>query len=144
MDPLLRNAELNDSERIAELSGQLGYNTTGETMLKRLSGLLNNPNHAVFVATIDQHDIGWIHGFYSLTVESDPLVEIAGLVIDEQHRGKGIGQLLVNEVIAWGHTRAVSKIRVRSRIIRKEAHLFYQRLGFTEVKEQKVFDLPLN
>jgi GNAT superfamily N-acetyltransferase len=144
MNLSLREAILTDSAMIAELSGQLGYKSTAENMQKRLSGLLNNPNHCVFVAAGDQHVVGWIHAFYSLTVESDPLVEIAGLVIDEQHRGKGIGQLLVNEIMAWAHTMAVSKIRVRSRIIRKEAHLFYQRLGFTEVKEQKVFDLPLS
>lgn len=143
MNPLLRNATFNDSECIAELTGQLGYKTTGEKMLKRLSGLLNNSNHCVYVASDDENVIGWIHAFYSLTVESDPLMEIAGLVIDEQHRNKGIGQMLVIKVITWAHIKEVSKIRVRSRIIRKEAHLFYQQLGFTEVKEQKVFDLLL-
>ena len=143
MEIIVREAVPDDSGSIAGLSGQLGYQATGENMRKRLSGLLNNSNDCVFVAAADGHIIGWIHGFYSLTVESDPLVEIAGLVIDKDQHRKGIGKMLVNKVIAWTQTKEVSKIRVRSRTMRKEAHLFYQGIGFTEVKEQKVFDKPL-
>ncbi|MBL0182682.1 MAG: GNAT family N-acetyltransferase [Chitinophagaceae bacterium] len=143
MNIALREATGNDSASIAELCGQLGYKTSGEKMQQRLSGLVNNSDHCVFVATVDQTVVGWIHAFYSLTVESDPLVEIAGLVIDKEQHRKGIGQLLVNKVTEWAHTKEVGKLRVRSQVIRKEAHLFYQRIGFTEVKEQKVFDLAL-
>jgi len=28
-------------------------------------------------------------------------------------------------------------------MIRKKAHLFYQHLGFTEIKEQKVFEMQV-
>lgn len=144
MNIVLREATGNDSEIIAELCGQLGYKTSSEKMLNRLSELLNNKNdHCIFVATLNQSVVGWIHAFYSLTVESDPLVEIAGLVIDKNNHRKGIGQMLVNKVTEWATTKAVSKLRVRSQVIRKEAHLFYQRIGFTEIKEQKVFDLYL-
>jgi len=144
MNIALRDATANDSALIAELCGQLGYKTSGEKMQKRLSELINSKNdHCVFVATDEQTVVGWIHAFYSLTVESDPLVEIAGLVIDKDQHRKGIGQMLVNKVSGWAHTKEVSKLRVRSQVIRKEAHLFYQRIGFTEVKEQKVFDRAL-
>lgn len=143
MNILSRKATLNDSGFIAELSGQLGYKTSANNMLKRLTGLVNNTNHGVFVAVDDEAVVGWIHAFYSVTVESDPLVEIAGLVIDKAHHRKGIGQMLVNKVIAWTGTKDIGRIRVRSQVKRKEAHLFYQRIGFTEVKEQKVFDLGL-
>lgn len=140
----IREATVNDSQVIAELCGQLGYKTPNEKMLGRLTALIKNKSdHCVFTATHNGMVVGWIHAFYSLTVESDPLVEIAGLVTDKDQHRKGIGQLLVNKVTEWAHTKKVSKLRVRSQVIRKEAHLFYLGIGFTEVKEQKVFDLPL-
>jgi GNAT superfamily N-acetyltransferase len=91
----------------------------------------------------DKTVVGWIHGFHSLTVEYDPCVEIGGLVIDINHRRKGIGQMLVNEVIAWSRSIGMNRIRVRSNTIRNDAHSFYLGIGFIQIKEQKVFDLLL-
>ncbi|HAD98712.1 MAG TPA: GNAT family N-acetyltransferase, partial [Cryomorphaceae bacterium] len=31
--------------------------------------------------------------------------------------------------------------RVRCNVIRRESHRFYEKIGFTENKEQKVFDI---
>ena len=137
----IREALLTDAATIATLSGQLGYTTTAEKTEARLLQLLNNDHHCVYVMLNNDTVVGWIHGFYSITVEYDPCIEIGGLVIDESHRRKGIGQMLVNKVVEWARTKNMNRIRVRSQVIRKEAHSFYLGLGFTPIKEQKVFDL---
>lgn len=98
----------------------------------------------MYVIADDETVIGWIHGFYSLRVESDAFVEIGGLVIDERYRRKGVGKMLVNEVIEWSRRMNIHKIRVRSNAIRTDAHTFYESIGFTETKEQKIFDLNLD
>ena len=143
MNLVLREAILADAAMIAELSGQLGYKSSTEKTEYRLTQLLNNSNHCVYVVVNNDTVVGWIHGFYSLTVEYDPCVEIGGLVIDENNRRKGIGQMLVNKVVAWTRSINISRIRVRSNTIRKDAHSFYVGIGFTQIKEQKVFDLQL-
>ena len=143
MNLVLREAILADAAMIAELSGQLGYKSSTEKTEYRLTQLLNNSNHCVYVVVNNDTVVGWIHGFYSLTVEYDPCVEIGGLVIDENNRRKGIGQMLVNKVVAWTRSINISRIRVRSRSIRTDAHSFYLKIGFTQIKEQKVFDLQL-
>ena len=143
MNFVLREAILTDSAMIAELSEQLGYTSSTEKTEFRLTQLLNNNNHCVYVVVSDEVVVGWIHGFFSLTVEYDPCVEIGGLVIDENHRRQGIGQMLVNKVVAWTRSISMNRIRVRSNTIRKDAHLFYLGIGFTQIKEQKVFDLQL-
>lgn len=84
--------------------------------------------------------VGWVHGFYSLRVESDPFIEIGGLVVDENHRQKGIGVQLVEKVNTWASTKGCNKLRVRCNTIRLESHEFYNLIGFTLNKEQKVFD----
>ncbi len=144
MSIISRIAELKDAECITELSNQLGYKTTAEKIQVRLSEILNNTDHCIYVIIENENIIGWIHGFYSFRVESDPFVEIGGMVVHENFRGKGIGKMLVKKVIEWTHSKKCDKIRVRCNTIRKETHVFYNSIGFNETKEQKVLDMNLD
>lgn len=133
----------NDAEQVARLTLQLGYNApSGETTM-RIMEITGHPDHCAFVAHEQETIIGWIHGFHTLRLESDPFVEIGGLVVDENHRGKGIGKALVDQVKAWARERGVATVRVRCNTTRTETHRFYEQLGFRETKEQKVFAIPL-
>ncbi|MCB0745812.1 MAG: GNAT family N-acetyltransferase, partial [Ignavibacteriae bacterium] len=80
MEIIIRNAEIKDSESITELSNQLGYETLNTDIQNRLNTILKHPENCVYVATVNGKVIGWIHGFYSMRVESDFFVEIGGLV----------------------------------------------------------------
>jgi N-acetylglutamate synthase-like GNAT family acetyltransferase len=143
MNLFLRQAELKDVEFITELSNQLGYKTTIEKIQNRISEILNNVDNCVYVIIDNENIIGWIHCFYSLRVESDSFVEIGGLVVDENYRRKGVGKILVTKVIEWARSKKSNKIRVRCNTLRKETHVFYNRIGFIETKEQKIFDMEL-
>lgn len=139
-----RVAELKDSELIAGLSNQLGYDTSNEKTSNRLSEILNNPDNCVFVVLDNENLIGWIHGFYSLKLESDSYIEIAGLVVDQYYRRQGVGRILISKVIEWCQLKKNNRIRVRCNVRRQDAHLFYSSMGFVEIKEQKIFDLVLD
>lgn len=139
-----RKAELKDSEFLTELSNQLGYETTNEKIQNRLSEILNSADNCVFVILDNENIIGWIHGFYSLRIESDSFIEIGGMVVDKNYRRRGVGQMLIKQVIEWSQLKKVSKIRVRCNTLRKETHIFYKAIGFVETKSQKIFDLNLN
>ncbi|TPG38179.1 GNAT family N-acetyltransferase [Flavobacterium pectinovorum] len=143
MKLFLRHAELNDVEFINKLSNQLGYKSTIEKTHNRLSEILNNVDNCIYVIIVNENIIGWIHGFYSLRVESESFVEIGGLIVDENYRRNGIGKILVKKVIEWAHSKKSNKIRVRCNTLRKETHIFYNRIGFIETKEQKIFDMNL-
>src|SRR6185369_4469418 len=97
--------------------------------------------HAIFVLSQENQMTGWIHGIYSLRVESDPFVEIGGLVVDKDFRRQGSGKFLVNKIIEWSLSRNCHLIRVRCNIIRREANAFYGAIGFNEIKQQKVYDM---
>jgi GNAT superfamily N-acetyltransferase len=60
-------------------------------------------------------------------------------VIDQDHRGMGMGKLLVDKVKQWAREKNNSKVGLHCNVKRTEAHLFYQHLGFTEIKQQKNF-----
>ena len=71
------------------------------------------------------------------------MVDVGGLVVDTELRGCGVGGALIAAAVAWSRARGARLLQARSGSHRVEAHGFYRRRGFTLVKEQLVFRLPL-
>lgn len=137
----LRTLTLTDAEAIANLSSQLGYQASVAETKVWLQEILASKDHCTFGAVLDEKLIGWVHGFYTLHLESGAFVEIGGLVVDENCRRTGAGRMLVEQVRAWAKQRGVGKVRVRCSTQRTDSHTFYKAIGFEEVKEQKVFSI---
>jgi GNAT superfamily N-acetyltransferase len=140
----VRPAVLPDAAVIARLSGELGYPSSPEQVKERLAGLQSHPEHAVLVAEAqvspsESHVVGWVHAYVERTLESNPTVELGGLVVEETWRGSGIGRLLMGQVECWARATGCETVTVRSNVVRERAHAFYQRLGFGLVKTQDVF-----
>jgi GNAT superfamily N-acetyltransferase len=136
----IRPAQPEDVPALAALAGQLGYPTTPEGMAARLQALAEDDRHAVFVAVeADGQVVGWIHVYLCLQVIADREAEIGGLVVDEMHRSRGVGARLVREAEDWARARGCGGMTVRTNVVRERAHAFYRRLGFREVKVQRVF-----
>ena len=144
MDFHLRKATMKDAEAICRLSGELGYKTTIEKTQTRLEEVSRNDDHLVVVVCDENEVVGWIHAFYSISIESDSFVEIGGLVIDNLFRRKGLGKMLIENIVDWSRQRNTNKVRVRTNIKRKETHQFYESIGFSLIKEQKIFDLNVD
>jgi len=140
MKSYIRNAEQKDYVAISALSEQLGYKTPHVAVLKRLKEILKNPEHCVLVAVDHDHIVGWVHGVYSLRIESEIFVEITGLIVDQEYRNKGTGKKLVEHVQNWAKLQNCKLLRARTNTLRAESHPFYEKLNFTLNKEQKVYD----
>ncbi len=136
----IREAVETDAVIIADLANQLGYPSEYQNVIHRIKEIALSNDHEAFVAEIDGKVVGWIHIFDNLRLESDRFSEIGGLVVDSSLRGKKIGNKLVTHAVEWAKSKGFSKVRVRCKISRKEAHQFYLKEGFIELKEQKVFE----
>jgi ribosomal protein S18 acetylase RimI-like enzyme len=131
----VRMATRDDIERIAALCEQLGYPTSKQRAQQRLEGILDQPGHRVLVAEIPEGDIaGWVHIFVRPLVITDLHAEIGGLVVDEAYRRSGVGRLLMRSAEDWARNQECKNVRLRSRIQRKLAHAFYERIGYTTTK----------
>ncbi|KIO78796.1 GCN5 family acetyltransferase [Pedobacter lusitanus] len=138
-----RDLKIEDAEAVTRLSDQLGYPATKAETELRVNSLLLHPDHCIIVAVIGETITGWIHAFYTIRLEADPFVEIGGLVVDENYRNQQIGEKLVEQVKEWALNKDVKKLRVRCQTKRTASHHFYQKTGFIQTKEQKVFDLNI-
>lgn len=144
MDVLIRAATDTDAAFISGLCDQLGYECLPAETEKRLQYVLQDTHSCIFVAVVNEKLVGWIHGFYTVRVESDPFTEIGGLVVDKDYRRKNIGKLLVDKIVEWAHIREYKQVRVRCNALRTESHQFYLSLGFVETKQQKIFSLQFS
>ena len=143
MHVLVRQIDAVDAQSICALSEQLGYHLAASETETQIKAVLLRDDNCAFVAVSDENIIGWIHGLKAIRIETPPFVEIGGLVVDERYRGKGIGEKLVNRVKQWCIEQGISSLKVRCNTKRLEAHKFYNKIGFIEIKTQKVFEMEL-
>lgn len=135
----IRPMQPDDAPAVNDLSAELGYPLSISETEVCIDAVLTAEGNCAFVAIIDEKIVGWIHAFKTVRVETLPFAEIAGLVVSDTHRGKGIGKKLVQRIEAWCSEIAIADLRLRCNTKRKESHKFYRVLGFNETKEQKVF-----
>ena len=140
MDELIiRPATINDADRVAELSGTLGYPVSAEAMRERLARFLALDAHLILVAERAGHVVGWIHGAEQELLEFGSRCEILGLVVEEGQRGLGVGRRLVEGIEQWARERGLDQIFVRSNVVRPESHPFYERIGYERYKTQHAY-----
>lgn len=141
MELTIRPAETGDADAVSRLSAQLGYSVSPADSEAWIGALAQSPSDAVYVAVAGNSVIGWMHVFRTLRLESGVFAEIGGLVVDEEFRGKGIGEKLVGQAREWCIAQQIGRLRVRSNVKRTDAHRFYLRAGFSSSKAQQVFEL---
>jgi len=135
----IREMNVKDAEAVNALSKQLGYPLSIEQTMQNIKVILQSKDHTAFVAEFENNIVGWIGAGQAIMIEVMPHCEINGLVIDEYHRGMGTGKLLIDRVKHWAKEKGNDKIGLHCNVKRTEAHLFYEHLGFIEVKQQKNF-----
>jgi GNAT superfamily N-acetyltransferase len=141
----IRTFSLLDAPEIAALAGQLGYPVEDEDARTYLRGIERDADHALFVAESDSGSvIGWVHVYRTRRAFAHPHAEIGGLVVDERHRGMGIGGKLLEQSERWARRRKCSTVLIRSNVARGRARDFYLGAGYSPRKQQNVFEKGLS
>jgi len=139
----IREATISDLPILRDLTEQLGYPLAELDLRNNLEIILGNDNEIIYVMAENDKPIAWIHIFHTIRLESGSFCELGGLIVDKNYRSKGIGKLMIEKAIEWTKQRNVPVLKLRSNVIRKDAHRFYTNFGFREIKEQKVFEMKL-
>ena len=145
----IRPATTDDSPRLAVLCGQLWYSTTEDQVEQRLQQIQTDGQHCVYVAELPSEArpgapaeraggtvIGWIYVYLIRSLLDDPHAEIGGLIVDEGYRGQRVGERLLKHAEQWAGEHGCCAVSVHSNVIRKDAHRFYERLGYRVLKTQ--------
>ena len=131
----VRKAEKRDFPAICSLmKNELGYPELNEVeAVERLEYFARSDEWETFVAVIDDNVAGFIgimNGI-SYTIEGC-YAEIAALAVSEETRRGGIGTALVGKAEAWARSRGIHEVGLHSNLQRLEAHLFYEKNGYSK------------
>jgi GNAT superfamily N-acetyltransferase len=145
MNPItIRRMTARDADKVAELSKQWGHACSAKDVGHRLDHALAQGGHALFVAEDSIGQLaGWIHIYAAYSLELEPHAEISGLLVNSSFRRQGVGRLLVAEADHWARDQGFNRLRVRSNVLRDEAHRFYPALGFALLKTQHNYERPV-
>jgi hypothetical protein len=124
-EPLVvRMVSREDAGAVAELSGQLGYETSAEAMAERIGIVAGHPeSQIVFVACLRGELVGWIEASISHHLQSPAYSLIGGLVVRQEvvcrggemeqrkRRDGGAGDV---SSVARGRAQVLSSPRVRA------------------------------
>ena len=100
-----------------------------------LSTQLEGPNAAVLVA--DDH--GQVIGYSYATVEGVDFMALRGpagvlqdVIVDPQHRGRGVGRLLVHAALAYLKSRGAPRVVLSTAVRNEPAQRLFASLGFRQ------------
>ena len=109
----------------------LGYDVTPAKMEQRLNWILTNPTFKTFLAVVDGRACGMIGTVAYPTYEQDGLSgKVLALVTAKAARRRGIGRALIAAAENDFALRGIKRIALNTRLTRKDAHKFYEALGY--------------
>jgi GNAT superfamily N-acetyltransferase len=135
----IREATAGDADRLADLVDQLGYEASPADVAARLASIAAGDDGVVLVAADAAGVAGWVHVREVAVLQAARFAELGGLVVASGRRGEGVGERLLVAAEAWATGRGLGEMRVRSNVVRKRAHSFYLRLGYSVEKTSVTF-----
>ena len=126
---VVRGPRDDEHHAIADLVRQLGYESDVATIGERIAQVRTGGG-TVLVADLADDVVGFAT-MHVLSVINRPrdVAWLTALVVDENHRGLGIGRALVNAVEAYARQLGCERLSVTTHEDRTGARAFYPSIG---------------
>ena len=126
----VRDARLDDVPALASLLTELGYPADEHVIADRLDAM-RDAGEVVLVATRDGDTLGVLTLHVTPVLHRPtPVGRLTALVVAGRARGGGVGRALVSAGERLLASRGCALVEVTSNQRRKDAHAFYERLGY--------------
>ena len=140
MELILRDAMVSDAQALAKLNREeMGYDFPVEETGKKLQASLENPEKKILVAEIQGRVVGYVHLESYDVLYAPHMKNVMGIAVAREFRRQGVGKALLTAGEAWARETGAVAVRLVSGDARKDAHAFYQSLGYTGNKLQRNF-----
>lgn len=113
-----------------------GFEGTKTDFVKMNEGydwMKDNPDYTILCAKYENEIVGTLMGVANREIigECRPFLVIENVVVSDKHRRMGIGSLLMAGIEKVAIEKNCSFMMLISRMHRKEAHKFYESVGFS-------------
>jgi GNAT superfamily N-acetyltransferase len=127
----IREATRDDAAAVAALLGELEYPSSPAQAAERLERIASDPSMWVIVAEVESEIAGLAALHVQNLVERDePGCEVAGLVVGQRFRRRGIGERLMEALEDEARRRGAKVMVLNTAHRRADAHAFYEALGY--------------
>ena len=127
---IVRDARPADVSAVHRLIGQLADAPEDAAFRARFERVLATDDHRVIIAETEDEVVGVLHLFERPALEKPCEAVVQALVVDSEARSSGVGEALMREAEAWAQSRKLPSVSLYSRVDRKRAHAFYERIGY--------------
>ena len=138
---LLTHQQVNDT--LQNKITKLYYQLNDSIKQLSLSQILEENRNLIFALCSDDDEVVGIAMMATYRVISGHKGMIEDVVVDQRHRGKGIGRMLMEKLLQEGRNRELDEILLFSGHHRTPAINLYKSLGF-QLKDSGLYRLPLN
>ena len=132
----INTIELSDLEQYASLYEELfGSKTNLYQLEKMIIKISSNPDYILIKAIDDNKQLlGSVMGITCIDTvgECQPFMVLENLVVSEKSRRQGVGKKLVSYIEELARKRNCYFIMLMSLAKRKEAHMFYESIGYSK------------
>ena len=130
---MIRNCRPQDVPDIAPLLAQLGYPTSPDQVTQRVQEWAADPERHLLVADVDQTVAGLAALCLIPLIHRDQaLARLVALVVDDRHRGAGIGHALLDRAEQIAQQSGCAEMEITSNRSRDGAHRFYRSHGYDD------------
>ena len=92
----------------------------------------NDSNHELIAAEMDGAVVGTLHLMFipSISYQGGLRAQVESVRVDGKYRGRGIGNEMMKWAVEQARARGAHLVQLTTHRSRKDAHRFYERLGF--------------
>jgi len=131
---VIRKAELSDTDELSELFYEfIGTDSNKIVIKEQIEKINNTSNYFLAVACDGNKVIGTSMAIlcYDFVGNCNPFLLVENVVVSPQYRSKGVGKLLMKAIEDFGAKNTCNYIILVSGNHRKQAHKFYESLGYS-------------
>lgn len=133
----IRECKTEDVDAIYSLNNtEMGYEYSIEDTKDKLEGLLESNKDKIFVATVQNAVVGYVHANDYDVIYAPHMKNIMGIAVSGEYKKYGIGKAMLEEIEKWAKETGAFGIRLVSGSTRTGAHEFYRRCGYIGDKQQ--------
>jgi len=129
----IRDLTLDDMECLAELYFQFWRERSDVQKMKNSFQAMQGDGAYILLGAMDEDRlIGSVMGIVCRELYGDctPFLVLEDMIVDESCRGRGIGKLLFGALENQARQRGCTQIILVTEANRKDAHKFYESVGF--------------
>lgn len=140
---MIRKIKENDIDEINRINKEeLGYTYPLDKSLNQLKKIMHDPSHhyiSVYEDDKSKKILGYVHAEAYEEIYNDSALNILAIAVLSNYHHLGIGTQLIKWLENIAVKNGFKSIRLNSGINRKNAHKFYEHIGYVHVKDQKKF-----